>query len=398
MSVSGTSLIPQALIEAIRRASSPVSRTILAITLLVMPAVAATHSPNVVSRSLVKASSAEFSREVGAVGEIFPLRFLDRLPKNMAVPAVARPRKKLDPKYDVSMIGHRDIAKGIDFYSLNKEIAIGRQMAQEVDDSVRLVKDPAVNEYINRLAQNLVRNSDAKVPFTVKIINDDQVNAFALPGGFFYINTGMILAANNEAELAAVMAHEIAHVAARHAMKNQSRADLFNLVSIPLMFFGGPAAMLAQEALQVAVPLSMLKFSRNDEREADLLGLEYAYATGYDPEEFVNLFEKLKKEEKQKKNFLARAFATHPMTSDRIRRAQKEIQKYLPPRREYIVDTSEFHQIKARVAMICNRSRIDQGKVNLPVLHRRGYEARHQSNGTGRPTLKRLPPPSASNP
>lgn len=307
----------------------------------------------------------------------------------MVKPDVLRPKKKLDPKYDVDMIGRRNIGKGLDFYSLQREIMLGQQLANQLETSVKLVNDPMVTEYINRLGQRLVRNSDAQVPFTIKVIDDDEVNAFALPGGFFYVNTGLILAADNEAGLAAVMAHEIAHVAARHATKNQSRSQLFDLMSIPLIFVGGPAGMIARQALGLAVPMGMLKFSRNAEREADMLGLQYDYATGYDPQEFIRLFEKMKKQEKQNKNFLARAFSTHPMTDDRIKRAQKEIANYLPARNEYIVDTSEFQQVRARVAEICNRRRIDNGKVNLPILHRRGDGPDPHDNG--RPTLRRHP-------
>jgi len=300
-----------------------------------------------------------------------PPTMLSRLPRDVAEPmSVMPPRKKLDPKYDVSKIGNRDVDKGLDFYSLEKEIALGRELSRQIDSSVHLVRDPVVTEYINRLGQRLVRNSDAKVPFTIKVVDDDDINAYALPGGFFYVNTGMIMAADNEAELAGVMAHEIAHVAARHATRNETRSDILNLASIPLIFFGGPATMLLRQALEVAVPMSYLKFSRDAEREADLLGMEYDYASGYDPEEFVKLFEKLEVTEKKKKGLIAKAFSTHPMTSDRIKRAQKEIQDYLPDRRDYIVDTSEFQEVRQRVAQLTDRRKIDLGMVT-PVLHKR---------------------------
>jgi predicted Zn-dependent protease len=300
-----------------------------------------------------------------------PPSLFNRFPKGTVTPLVAGPSKQLDPRFDVSMIGRRNVGKGMDFYSLDKEVALGKQLANDVENSVHLVDDPMVTEFVNRIGQQLVRNSDAKVPFIIKVIDDDEVNAFALPGGFFYVNTGLILAAENQAGLAGVMAHEIAHVAARHATKNQSRSDLFNMVSIPLIFVGGPAAMVARQAMSLAVPMGFLKFSRDNEREADMLGLQYDYAAGYDPEEFVKLFEKMKQQEKEKKSMFAKAFSTHPMTEDRIKRAQKEIEQYLPARTEYVVDTSEYQAVRARVAEICNRRRIDNGKVNLPVLHRR---------------------------
>ena len=202
----------------------------------------------------------------------------------------------------------------------------------EVEQQARLVTDPVITEYINRIGQNLVRNSDARVPFTIKVLDNDEVNAFALPGGFFYVDSGLILAADNEAELAGVMAHEIAHVAARHATKNMTRAQIWNMASVPLIFIGGPVAYAISEVAGLAVPLGFLKFSRDAEREADLLGLEYDYAAGYDPEAFVEFFEKLKVDEKKKQSFVAKAFATHPMNADRIKAAQDEIRKYLPDR------------------------------------------------------------------
>ncbi|MGH9524907.1 MAG: M48 family metallopeptidase [Terriglobales bacterium] len=287
------------------------------------------------------------------------------------VPQIPLTKKNIPSIDDVNKIGDRNVGKGLDFYSLDKEIALGREMAHEVEAESRVLKDPVIEEYINRVGQNLVRNSDAKVPFTIKVLDNDEVNAFALPGGFFYVNTGLILAADNEAELAGVMAHEIAHVAARHATKNQTRSEIFNLASIPLVFVGGPAGYAVRQVLGLAMPLSMLKFSRNAEREADMLGLEYQYAAGYDPEEFVKFFEKLELGEKQHKNFLAKAFATHPMTKDRIKRAQQEITKYLPAREDYIVDTSQFQDVKRRLENIEGEHRIDGGKVGMPTLRKR---------------------------
>ena len=309
----------------------------------------------------------------------------------------------LPPKYNVDLIGQRDVGSGIDFYSLDREMALGRQLAQEVESSCRLVTDPVIDEYINRIGQNLVRHSDARVPFTIKILDNQEVNAFALPGGFFYVDSGLILAADNEAELAGVMAHEIAHVAARHATKNMTRAQIWNMATIPLIFIGGPVAYAVSEVAGLAVPLSFLKFSRDSEREADLLGLEYDYATGYDPQAFVQFFEKLNVE-KKKPNFLAKAFATHPMNVERIEAAQDEIRKYLPDRPEYIVDTSEFEDIKARLWSLENGRRIGGAKEDpgRPVLLKRTStndsgsgtttnDSGSQPQDNGRPTLKRNP-------
>ena len=306
-------------------------------------------------------------------GMYLPVSMLSRLPMRMTQPMAILPPRKIDAKYDVSKIGNRDVGKGLDFYSTEKEIALGRELSHELETNLRLVKDPLVTEYVNRLGQQLVRNSDAKVPFVIKVVEDEEINAYALPGGFFYVNTGLILAADNEAGLAGVMAHEIAHVAARHATRNETKSDIVNIASIPLIFFGGPAAMLLRQGLNLAVPMSFLKFSRDAECEADLLGIQYEYAAGYDPEEFVKLFEKLEVTEKKKKGLIDRAFATHPMTSERIKRAEKEIGEYLPDRDDYIVDTSEFQEVRQRVAELTNRSKVDLGKVT-PVLHKREGE------------------------
>jgi hypothetical protein len=322
-------------------------------------------------------------------------------------PANTTPSSTLPPKYNVDLIGQRSVGNGLDFYSLDREVALGRQLAAEVEGSAKLVTDPVITEYVNRIGQNLVRNSDAKVPFTIKVLDTDEVNAFALPGGFFYVNSGLILAADNEAELAGVMAHEIAHVCARHATKNMTRAQIWNMASVPLIFIGGPVAYAISEVAGLAVPLGFLKFTRDAEREADLLGLEYDYATGYDPEAFVEFFEKLDVE-KKKPNMVAKAFATHPMNVERIEAAQDEIRKYLPDRPEYVVDTSEFENVKARLMAWENGRRLHHGAkegAGRPVLLKRastttdgastasGQDSANASdpNDDGRPTLKKAP-------
>ena len=285
-------------------------------------------------------------------------------------------RSKHDDKYDVARIGSRGIGQGINLYSVERERELGRELAAETDAEVQLLPDTIVVDYINRIAQNLVRHSDATVPFTVKVIDSDEVNAFTLPGGYLYVNTGLLLAAENEAEFAGVMAHEIAHVAARHATKTLTRRQIFSLATVPLLFVGGGAAMAIGQAAGLAQPISFFKFSRNAEREADLLGLEYAYAAGYDPAEFVRFFERMRKISGEKKNawFVTKLFAMHPMTSDRIRRAQHEIATMLPSRDRYVVTTSDFDDIRTRVVRLHTSQYSNTPESFTPTLRRRTPE------------------------
>jgi predicted Zn-dependent protease len=306
------------------------------------------------------------------------------------------PKAKHDGgKDDVDAIGNRKIG-GMDWYSIEKETRMGKQYAQQIEQSMKMVQDPVVTEYVNRIGQNLVRNSDAKVPFTIKVVDSDEINAFALPGGFFYVNSGLILAADEEAELAGVMAHEIAHVAARHATRGATRSQLANLMTIPLIFVGGGIGYAAREVAGIGLPLTFLSFSRGFEAEADYLGLQYMYKAGYDPNAFVAFFEKLEAQEKKKPGTLAKAFSTHPQTPDRIQKSQSEIANILPARDQYVITTSEFDQVKARLAAIENRHHIDDQKdSNKPTLRRTASNTPKDSGNNGdkkdddRPTLKR---------
>jgi beta-barrel assembly-enhancing protease len=271
---------------------------------------------------------------------------------------------------DIENIGIRDINKrSINFVSLDKEIALGRELARQVEQESRLVSDPVINDYVNRVGQNLVRNSDAKLPFTIKVIDSDEINAFALPGGFFYVNTGLILAADDEAELAGVMAHEIAHVAARHGTEQASKGQLWQYASIPLIFVTGGIGYGIQQAATVLVPLSFLKFSRAMEEEADYLGVQYLYKTGYDPNAMVRFFEKLQAKEKAKPGSMGRLFSTHPATGNRIRIVEETITTVLPPAVQYVESTSDFNTVKSRLTKVQNRYKPDE--ENRPTLQRR---------------------------
>ena len=283
-----------------------------------------------------------------------------------------------------------------DWYSLEGEIRMGKQYAQEVEATSKLIRDPVITEYVNRIGQNLVRNSDAQVPFTIKVVDSDEVNAFALPGGFFYVNSGLILAADEESELAGVMAHEIAHVAARHATRQMTRAQWANIGTIPLIFVGGGIGYAVRSAAGLGLPLTFLSFSRGFESEADYLGLQYMYKAGYDPNAFVQFFEKLQAREKKKPGTLAKAFATHPQTPDRISKSQEEISRILPARQQYIVTTSEFADVKSRLASLENRRKVvDDKPGNKPSLRRTsntdksGDKSGDKGGDDDRPTLHR---------
>ena len=311
--------------------------------------------------------------------------------------AFAGDNKKKDP----DAIGDRDVGSGINFYSLEKEIALGKQLAQEVERQAKIIDDPVIAEYVNRVGQNIVRNSDAKVPFTIKVLDTEEVNAFALPGGFFFVNSGLILKTETEAELAGVMAHEIAHVACRHGTRQATRGDLMQIGAIAASIaLGGWTGYAIRQGMGLAIPLGYLQFSQQFEREADYFGLQYMYKAGYDPTAFVDFFEKVETLEKKKPGTLSKVFSTHPMTDARIKKAQEEIQTTLKPKPEYVVTTSEFNDVRARLAMLHNHRLTDKNTdPSRPTLRR------NTGNGTGpvdstspgaststdddRPTLKR---------
>jgi beta-barrel assembly-enhancing protease len=294
--------------------------------------------------------------------------------------------KTLSPNEDPSLIGKRNINGGGDKFwgwlggSREKEIAVGRQLATEVEQQAKLVDDEMITEYVNRVGQNIVLHSDAKVPFTIKVIDSDEVNAFALPGGFFYVNKGLILAADNESELAGVMAHEIAHVCARHAMENQGKATAMNYGMLAgIIFGGGIVSTVLQNGGGILGALGMLKFSRSAEEEADKLGVQYLYASGYDPSGMAAMFEKLASQNKKKPSSLAKLFSTHPPSLER-RDASIALVARFPEKEEYIISTSEFQRVKAHLLRISNAkagvtSDVDDTDSSKPTLKRRQPDA-----------------------
>lgn len=305
--------------------------------------------------------------------------------KSQAATTTPRAGKSLSTDEDPSLIGKRKINGGFISWmagGMEKEVALGRYLAAEVDREAKFVDDPLITEYVNRVGQNIVLHSDAKVPFTIKVIDSDEVNAFALPGGFFYVNKGLVLAAENEAELAGVMAHEIAHVAARHAMENQAKATLMDYGLLAgSIFLGGIPGLIANNAGPFAALLGFMRFSRNAETEADKLGVQYLYAAGYDPNALATMFEKLSAQNKKKPGFFSKAFSSHPQPPER-RAASLSLVSRFPEREEYAISTSEFQRVKARLLRMSNARATTAGNI-----------VNTDDAASGRPTLKRRQPP-----
>jgi beta-barrel assembly-enhancing protease len=335
---------------------------------------------------------------------------------SLAAAALALPGYADRKHGDVQNIGNRSVSGKIfgvlpNWVSLEKEVAMGSQIASEFEQTARLVEDPVVSEYVDRVGQNIVKHSDAKVPFHIKVVDTDEVNAFAFPGGYFYVNKGLILAADNEAELAGVMAHEISHVAARHATQRMSKGQYLQLAAIPALFVGGYWAQMGiQNALGLGLNLELMGITRESEREADQLGIQYLWNTGYDPNSFVSFFEKLQEQEKSKPGRLTGFFRTHPSTEDRIAASLNE-QRFLPEKDNYMINTSEFDRVKARLQSIDNAEKSEDSNAakdqKRPTLKRRTESGTPDPTDTGddggapkksRPTLKRPTDPPDPDP
>jgi len=295
-------------------------------------------------------------------------------------------------KDDPSQIGNRDVGKGINIYSIEREIALGKQLAQEVTRQAKVNDDPLISEYLNRLCQNLARNSDARVPISCQLIEGESPNAFALPGGYIFVFTGLFKIAGEEAEMAAAIAHEIAHVAARHMTKQETKSTIVNAASIPISILlgGGLGGYAIRQGAGFGIPAAMLHFTRKDETEADYLGVQYMYAAGYDPTGAITIFEKLQSLQRKNPSTLGRIFSTHPMDGDRIEKTEKEIARILPDKPEYVISTSEYLDMRERLLRREGRRKA-QPADGRPTLRRSpGADPNEPSTGDdGRPTIKR---------
>jgi predicted Zn-dependent protease len=301
---------------------------------------------------------------------------------------------------DLNAIGNRNVGcnRGLgNWYTLASQVRMGQEFAQQVEQTSHLITDPVVNEYVNRLGQNLTRNSDSKLPFTIKILDVEEPNAFALPGGYMFVNAGTILMADNESELAGVMAHEIGHVAACHAARESTRGTIAGIAMIPVVILtGGLAGLGINEAANYGIPAVFSKFGRNFEAQADYLGVQYAYKAGYDPNGMIDFFEKLQALEKRRPGFRMKLYGDHPQTPDRIAQSQREIGTILPPRDQYVMDTSEFQQAKKRLALAMKHKLQKDGKdEQKPDLRRtagdKGPDQNDKSQDDDRPVIKRKP-------
>ncbi len=355
---------------------------------LALPAVAQDNSQSQIPSTQAPVSSPDQSQPSATQSSTTPADAAANTTPSQDAPGATHDKGK----NDIDDIGNRNVGKpgsgkGIgDWYSYDTEIKMGKQYAMMVESSARLMQDPVINEYVNRIGQNLVRNSDAKVPFTIKVIDSDEINAFALPGGFFYVNSGLILAADEEAELAAVMSHETAHVCAHHAAREMTRMNWTQIGMIPLMIMlpYDWTGYGIYEATQLAIPVAFLQFSRDFEAQADYLGIQYMYRAGYDPQAFITFFEKIQALEKRKPGLVAKAFSDHPQTPDRILHSQEEIARILPAKQDYLVTTSEFEDVKARLARIENKRRLTDTKgVTRPSLRRASTDGSGSGSQTG---------------
>ena len=290
-------------------------------------------------------------------------------------------------KDDVSQIGNRKVAKR-SIISQEKEIGIGKQYATEIERNAKMLTDPVVNEYVNRVAQNIARNSDLTVPLTVKVIDSPEINAFALPGGFLYVNSGLLMAADEESQVAGVIAHEIAHVAARHWASMMTRNQILQYAMIPLIFvpMSYPVYMGVMEAYMNGVPMAFLKFSRNDEAEADYLGIQYMYKAGYDPNSYVSFFGKLLDQDRRTPGSMPAVFSSHPPTPDRVLKSEETIKGVLPNRDQYLISTSEFDDVKSRMQIVISNRKRGQKEQTGPTLKKR--ETTEKTTQTQQPSDK----------
>jgi len=253
----------------------------------------------------------------------------------------SRERSKSDA--DINAIGNRHIARGVNFYSVQHEKDLGKSLADEVERSAKLMQDPSVIEYVEKVAQNVTKHSDAEIPITVRVIDSDAVTTFTLAGGYQYVSRGLLLKLENEGELASVLARGIAHTALRSATTQATKAQLM-AATVPVLA-SGPSSSSARQAPTTS--LIQLKMKRDDELDADYFGIEYVYKAGYDPECFTSFLQRIWGFNATAANdSVSKVFGTYPPLDERLAALKKEISKILPPRDGAIISTPEFDEFK----------------------------------------------------
>jgi predicted Zn-dependent protease len=281
--------------------------------------------------------------------------------------AFASPRpqdKRSKSDADINAIGHRRIVHDANFYSPEREKELGKALSQAVERSSKLLNDPIVAEYIERVAQNVANNSDAHIPVTVRVIDSDVVNAFTLPGGYQYINLGLLLQLHGEAELASLLARGIAHTALRSAAREATKGELMELATVPLI--------LTPAGWSSTIPLTELKIRRQDELDADYFGLQYLYKAGYDPKCFTDFVQRIWGTSSATAKNVPKVLSIFPPLNERLTALQNEIANTLPPRDGAIVSTAEFDVFKERLPA-------QRPEGTVPKLRTKNAEPRNSS-------------------
>ncbi len=244
----------------------------------------------------------------------------------------------------------KNIKPGWNLFSPAQDIQLGKEAAAEIEKQVAVVDNPQLVDYVNRIGKKLIAQPEAgQYPYTFKVVYDKSINAFALPGGPSYVHTGLILAADNEAQIAGVVAHEVAHVALRHGTAQVTKAQALQLLAglggAMLGGGGGILGQLAQMGAGLGANSLLLKFSRNAESDADLLGARMMAKAGYDPIEMAKFFEKLEAQEQSSGRSIPQFLSDHPNPGNRVKAVSAEVR--LMPARQYTKgDTADLNRIK----------------------------------------------------
>ena len=251
----------------------------------------------------------------------------------------------------------RKLRPGFNLFSKEQDVQLGKESATEVEKKMKVVDNPELQAYIGTVGKKLTSSADAgEFPYSFKVVVDKSINAFALPGGPMYIHTGLLAAADNESQMAGVMAHEVSHVALRHGTNQASKQQMLQL---PAMLVGqttgsgGLLGTLSQLGINLGANSVLLKFSRSAETEADLLGTRLMHNAGYNPAELANFFRKLEAEGGNQNKLVEMFMASHPNPGNRVQAVQKEAKSL--PSRSYNGETGQFRSMQALVAKVAGK-------------------------------------------